>query len=101
MIKSFLFALVVLVCSVPARAEPAHTPSGQSMMPPATPPSGQTAQQTSLENMTMDQQMAVCNRIEALQKQGKALNTTQQTQKTFCDKMGSTMDTAPAATLER
>lgn len=71
------------------------------MTPSATPPSGQTAQQSSLENMTMDQQMAVCNRIEALQKQGKALNTTQQTQKTFCDKMGSTMDAAPAATLER
>ncbi|MFE8871718.1 hypothetical protein ACE4RV_00795 [Acetobacter persici] len=87
-----------------ALAEPMQMASGQSMKESKQPAPRHTAQQA-MEAMSMEQQMAVCSQIETLQKQGKALTTTQQAQKAVCDKMNAGMDMpaqgAPQATLER
>lgn len=101
--RFFLFTLAAFLCAGVAQAEPMGMAPGQTMTGPATADPAQTAQQ-SLEKMSMDQQMAVCSRIEAMQKQGKPLTRTMQAQKAVCDRMGGSMDPsapAPEATLER
>lgn len=102
--RTSLFILTALFFTGVAQAEPMQMAPGQSMEAMHKDASKPTAQH-SMDTMTMEQQMAVCSKIETLQKQGKALNPTMQQQKAACGKMDGSMDApaqpAPDATLER
>ncbi|GAN68815.1 hypothetical protein [Acetobacter orleanensis] len=102
--RSFLLAFASLICADVAQAEPTRAALRQNMTGVMQTPAGKIPQD-SLENMSMEQQMAVCGRLEMLQKQGKALTKAEQAEKAVCEKMRGTMDIpaqpAPSATLER
>lgn len=67
----------------------------------STPPS----KQGKMIHLTMDQQMALCAKIEALQKQGKSLPPEMQQEETACQKMDMGQPSSalpqPLETLER
>lgn len=102
--RSSFIALAALFFTGVAQAEPMQMAPGQNMgdmkreVPKQTAPHG-------MESMSMEQQMAVCSRIETLQKQGKALTAAMKEQKAVCDKMNGNMSApaqpVPDATLER
>ncbi|MCX2562061.1 hypothetical protein OQ252_11740 [Acetobacter farinalis] len=107
-----LFVFLALLCASVARAEPAPQGAGHEMAGMTMPEKAmgqstkaQIMQPQRMESMSMEQQMAVCSRIETLKKQGKALNALMQQQKAACDTMAGGMSapaqTAPDATLER
>lgn len=104
--RSSFFAVAAFLFTGVAQAEPMQMEPGQTMgdMKKAAP--RQTAPQ-GMESLSMEQQMAVCSRIQTLQKQGKTLTATMREQKAACDKMNGSMSgpastqPAPDATLER
>ena len=101
--SSFITIAALLVSGV-AHAEPMQMAPGQSMGDMKKTAPKQPAPHD-MESMSMEQQMAVCSKIETLQKQGKVLTAAMKEQKAVCDKMNGSMSVpaqpAPDATLER
>ena len=100
----FLTATALLfVTSASAQPMAGMGHAGMATMPM----DGASASAQSQPEQSMEQQMAQCSTLEALQKQGKTLSPAQKQQNAACQKMNEDMGTenpaqpAPNSTLDR
>ncbi|MCG4256452.1 hypothetical protein [Acetobacter senegalensis] len=96
------FFFINVAYAQPRNKVGASTPPSQASTPDIY---EKPSQQGKMIHLTMDQQMALCAKIEALQKQGKSLPPEMQQEETACQKMDMGQPSSalpqPLETLER